>query len=102
MVLHAAVLSQNVTCLRVLLTHIRAHHSEETFAHLINSQDVNGQTVVHLAAGSGCKECLEVLLPSPELDLELRDRWNRTAIDVATSDCRDLLSNRGKLIGCLS
>ena len=27
--------------------------------------------------------------------MDLRDRWNRTAIDVATTDCRDLLINRG-------
>jgi ankyrin repeat protein/energy-coupling factor transporter ATP-binding protein EcfA2 len=92
--LHAAVQSQSVSCIRLILTHLRAYHSESIVSQLLNAQDSNGQSILHHAAGGSAKDCLEVLLPSPELDVDLRDRWNRTAIDVATTDCRDLLINR--------
>ena len=53
--IHAAVQSQSTSCLRILLTRLRAHHSESTVARLLCAQDHNGQSVVHYAAGSGAK-----------------------------------------------
>ena len=56
--IHAAVQSQSTSCLRILLTRLRAHHSESTVARLLCAQDHNGQSVVHYAAGSGAKVCV--------------------------------------------
>ena len=39
---------------------------------------------------------MEVLCGSPEVDTTLRDRWNRTALDVATQECKELLLNKGQ------
>ena len=40
--------------------------------------------------------CVEVLCGSHEVDTTLRDRWNRTALDVATQECKELLLNKGQ------
>lgn len=41
--------------------------------------------------------CVEVLCACVEVDLSLRDRWNRTALDIATDDCRDILTSKGTI-----
>ena len=41
------------------------------------------------------QSCVEVLCASPEVDIGLRDRWNRTALDISTVDCKELLQTKG-------
>ena len=41
------------------------------------------------------QSCVEVLCASPEVDIGLRDRWNRTAFDISTEDCKELLQTKG-------
>ena len=41
------------------------------------------------------QECAEVLCVRADIDTVKRDRWNRTPLDVATPDCKEILLNRG-------
>ncbi|KAG5830583.1 hypothetical protein ANANG_G00312240 [Anguilla anguilla] len=60
---------------------------------LLNHCNRDGWTPAHIAASKGFKNCLEVLCGHSELDIEKRDKCNRTIHDVATDDCKDLLEN---------
>ena len=41
------------------------------------------------------QQCVEVLCGSPQTILTVKDRWNRTALDISTDDCRDILMSKG-------
>ena len=45
---------------------------------------------------SHAQECAEVLCVRADIDTVKRDRWNRTPLDVATPDCKEILLNRGR------
>ncbi|XP_064417620.1 cortactin-binding protein 2 isoform X1 [Latimeria chalumnae] len=60
-------------------------------AKLINYADKGGWTAAHIAASKGFKKCLEILCCHSGLELEKKDKCNRTAHDVATDDCKHLL-----------
>ena len=40
---------------------------------------------------------MEVLCSCAELEVRQRDRWNRTPLDMASGDLKDILLNRGNL-----
>ncbi|XP_041113751.1 cortactin-binding protein 2 isoform X1 [Polyodon spathula] len=117
---HAAVHAGHVNCLKLLMYYevsgdrgfanesesgsdssdsnyletIRSQ-GEESMLHasLINHDDKEGWTAAHIAASKGFKNCLEVLCSHSGLDIEKRDKCNRTVHDVATDDCKHLLEN---------
>lgn len=41
------------------------------------------------------KDCLELLCACSVINLSVKDKWNRTAADVATAECKEILANRG-------
>ncbi|XP_064175312.1 cortactin-binding protein 2-like isoform X2 [Anguilla rostrata] len=107
--LHAAASMGNAFCLELLLHHPPpsaepASPAAVTAAPrdkrppllpsaLLNHCNRDGWTPAHIAASKGFKNCLEVLCGHSELDIEKRDKCNRTIHDVATDDCKDLLEN---------
>ncbi|KAK6482528.1 cortactin-binding protein 2-like [Huso huso] len=117
---HAAVHAGHVNCLKLLMYYevsgdrrfanesesgsdssdssyletIRSQGEESMLlASLINHDDKEGWTAAHIAASKGFKNCLEVLCSHGGLDVEKRDKCNRTVHDVATDDCKHLLEN---------
>lgn len=42
------------------------------------------------------QECLETLMKHCELDLDCKDRWGRTVLEVASKECLVLLQSIGK------
>ncbi|MGH0177747.1 UNVERIFIED_CONTAM: hypothetical protein FKN15_017461 [Acipenser sinensis] len=99
--IHIAAANGHFRCIELLIT---------------NNADVNhaasgGQTPLHLACANGnydcirilltagadrtvtTANCLEVLCSHGRLDVEKRDKCNRTVHDVATDDCKHLLEN---------
>ncbi|XP_061085413.1 LOW QUALITY PROTEIN: cortactin-binding protein 2-like [Conger conger] len=103
--LHAAAGVGHVTSLELLLSHppasaappgtLLSHPPASTAppGTLLNHSDRAGWTPAHIAASRGFKDCLEVLCGHAELDIEKRDKCNRTIHDVATDDCKELLEN---------
>ncbi|XP_041110601.1 cortactin-binding protein 2-like isoform X2 [Polyodon spathula] len=117
---HAAVHAGHVNCLKLLMYYevsgdrrfanesesgsdssdssyletIRSQGEESMLlTSLINHDDKEGWTAAHIAASKGFKNCLEVLCSHGRLDVEKRDKCNRTVHDVATDDCKHLLEN---------
>ena len=43
------------------------------------------------------QDCLELLCACPVVDLSVKDQWNRIAADVATVECKEILTNRGTI-----
>ena len=43
------------------------------------------------------QECAEVLCARVDVDTVKRDRWNRTPLDVATPNCKEILLNKGNV-----
>ncbi|XP_069085008.1 cortactin-binding protein 2 isoform X3 [Pleurodeles waltl] len=62
-------------------------------ASLINHADNEGWTPAHIAASKGFKDCLGILCNHHGLEIEKKDKCNRTVHDVATDDCKQLLEN---------
>lgn len=93
-VLHAAVSGNLPDTLRTLLVHLRTSLGHSEVYCVVNHRNQDGNTALHLAVSRGYKRCAEVLCASPDVDLTLRDRWNRTALDISTEDCRELLLNK--------
>lgn len=58
--------------------------------------DKDGWTLMHLAAAKECKDCLEVLQQHCDLDLTLKDKWNRTVVEAASESCQEFLETMGK------
>jgi ankyrin repeat protein len=74
------------------ILHVAAqHHRHEIFRLYFEDPriDVNNQghwrgyTVLHHAIENNCMTAVKLLLARPETDLELGDRWGRTALDFA-------------------
>ncbi|KAJ8373511.1 hypothetical protein SKAU_G00040910 [Synaphobranchus kaupii] len=106
--LHAAASAGHVTSLELLLYHPPPSADPAPTAAmtaaprdsrpvlpstLLNHPNRDGWTAAHIAAANGFKNCLAVLCGHCELDVEKRDKCNRTIHDVATDDCKDLLEN---------
>uniref|UniRef100_A0A8C5MGL2 Cortactin-binding protein 2 n=1 Tax=Leptobrachium leishanense TaxID=445787 RepID=A0A8C5MGL2_9ANUR len=118
--IHAAVDCGNVDCLKLLMYYeadrdgnqpsreepngnIFDLKDNETFfcrkskpvisSSLLNCSDKEGWTAAHIAASKGFKNCLETLCNHFGVEPERRDNCNRTAHDVATDDCKQLLEN---------
>ncbi|XP_078595370.1 cortactin-binding protein 2-like isoform X1 [Branchiostoma floridae x Branchiostoma japonicum] len=106
--LHGACRSGHVSCLKVLLYYDPLNSDGQDEATLlttrpalvskdvINAVDRDGWTAAHVAASRGFKACLELLCGHPELDLTIRDKWDRLVQDVAVGDCRGLVEDIGK------
>ncbi|XP_066285066.1 cortactin-binding protein 2-like isoform X2 [Branchiostoma lanceolatum] len=106
--LHGACRSGHVSCLKVLLYYDPLNSDGQDQAALlttrpalvskdvINAVDRDGWTAAHVAASRGFKDCLELLCGHPELDLTIRDKWDRQVQDVAVGDCRGLVEDIGK------
>ncbi|XP_019622517.1 PREDICTED: cortactin-binding protein 2-like [Branchiostoma belcheri] len=106
--LHGACRSGHVSCLKVLLYYdplasdIQDQASPLTARpalvskDVINAVDRDGWTAAHVAASRGFKDCLELLCGHPELDLTIRDKWDRLVQDVAVGDCQGLVEDIGK------
>ncbi|CAH2278105.1 cortactin-binding 2 [Pelobates cultripes] len=67
------------------------------FSSLLNASDREGWTAAHIAASKGFKNCLEILCNHFGFEPERRDNCNRTAHDVATDDCKQLLESINSL-----
>jgi len=93
--IHAAVSGNLPDALRILLVHLRTSLDKSEVTQVVNYTDKDGSSALHFAASRGYRGCVEVLCASPEVDLSLRDRWNRTSLDISTEDCKELLQNRG-------
>ncbi|KAL4226365.1 hypothetical protein ACF0H5_014348 [Mactra antiquata] len=53
--------------------------------------DKDGWTLAHLAASKESPECLSVILKHCDMDLEARDKWGKTVLDVSTINSRPIL-----------
>lgn len=84
--LHAATLSKNTEATKLILSLI----AEE----LLNAQDTNGNTALHLAVKSGGAKMVECLLEHEPL-LELKNYRQQTAMGIAEEN---LYFNIGKLL----
>ncbi|XP_078676705.1 cortactin-binding protein 2-like isoform X2 [Branchiostoma floridae x Branchiostoma belcheri] len=106
--LHGACRSGHVSCLKVLLYYDPLASDGQDQASpltarpalvskdVINAVDRDGWTAAHVAASRGFKDCLELLCGHPELDLTIRDKWDRLVQDVAVGDCKGLVEDIGK------
>lgn len=52
-----------------------------------NSTSISGLTPLHFAAFQGHVDVQEVLLAQPNIDVDARDRWDRTPLQFALSSC---------------
>ncbi|XP_022081265.1 cortactin-binding protein 2-like isoform X2 [Acanthaster planci] len=103
--LHCAAKYSHAECLQILLYH--AYPTAATTTHpdnsqpadravscdLLNMADQEGWTAAHVAASTGQKECLEVLCNYGDLNLDARDKWRKTPIDVSIDSCKEFFSN---------
>lgn len=83
--------------LRKLLVYLHTSLEGSKFKEFVNFADKDGRTALHLSASDGNGECVEVLCACEEVVSSKRDRWNRTPMDFANDECKELLRNRGKL-----
>lgn len=61
----------------------------------VNEQDPDtGLTAMHIAAADSNASIFNELMNQPNLDLEVRDYWGRTAIDLAISAGHEELTER--------
>lgn len=77
-----------------LIHHIKAGRASLVNAQIamgadVNTTDENGMTALHHAAASGARPCIRVLVASRKCDFLIRDKWGRTASDLAIEWARD-------------
>jgi ankyrin repeat protein len=86
-VLHLAVSSSSLRVLKYILTLLR--QVGDNCRGLLNDQTIWGETVLHLAAGMGNNEIVQLLLDVKNSEGAMivvqstKDKWGRTAADIA-------------------
>jgi ankyrin repeat protein len=88
--LHLAVTSSSIRVLRFVLGHPLLN------IRIINQQTQWGETALHIATGIGNTDIVQILLDS-DIDEGLKDKWNRTAADIAKETGHDYLFDRTTL-----
>jgi ankyrin repeat protein len=89
-ILHLAVTSSSVRVLRFVLGHPLLN------IRIMNQQTQWGETALHIATGIGNLDVVQILLDSGS-DEGLKDKWNRTAADIAKETGHDYLFDRTTL-----
>ena len=77
-----------------LIRHARAGEASLVNAQIAMGADVNvvdgdGMTALHHAAARGARPCIRILVASKKCDFLMRDKWGRTASDLAIEWGRD-------------
>ena len=62
------------------LSEIKRYHLSDID---MNSQDYDGRTTLHIAASEGHHHIVEYLVEECQIDVSIKDRWGRTALDNA-------------------
>ncbi|CAC5414143.1 CTTNBP2 N-terminal-like protein [Mytilus coruscus] len=90
--LHSVVHSNLAECLRFLLTyHPKSASRTYNLNEVVDLSDKDGWTITHIAATHNTPDCLDVILNHCNVDLEKKDRWGRTVLDVASPQCNQYL-----------
>ncbi|OWF43588.1 cortactin-binding protein 2-like isoform X2 [Mizuhopecten yessoensis] len=105
--LHCVVHPGHVDCLHALLTYDpRSPHrdppgspstvsqSDGTVQRAINMADKDGWTVVFVAAIRPLPDCLAVIMNMCDVNVQRKDRWGRTIMDVASVACKEFIQQR--------
>ncbi|GBG60914.1 hypothetical protein CBR_g16035 [Chara braunii] len=98
-VLHRLVSEGDVSGVRDLLNRAAAGKAGVSVAALLESRNVEGQTVLHTAAMRGFTEIVELILEHPEADVEAQDKDGDTPIFFAVAsgmvECLQALAKKG-------
>ncbi|XVF52528.1 hypothetical protein PTKIN_Ptkin05aG0025600 [Pterospermum kingtungense] len=92
--LHIAVKEGNIEALKFLLLFLRRSRNKEAYweEKILNWKDINGYTVLHVAAQMNRVEMVRLLLKY-KIDVEARSLRNETALHIVPRESEDVLKN---------